>query len=132
MNKNKIHSSDNQDNKILGSQILNLVLTILVPPKITGISRNQTVTEGYSELHLNCSATGDPVLNITWTRLFDSSVVTMPLMNIRRQDGGGYRCTANNGIGRPAFKDVFINVQCEYFHCFQLLCKSDNLLENQN
>ncbi|XP_068733262.1 neuronal growth regulator 1-like [Montipora capricornis] len=82
-----------------------------VPAKIIDISANQTVTEGYAELNLNCSATGDPVPKITWTRLFDSSVVTMPLMNIRRQDGGGYRCTANNGAGWPAFKDVYINVQ---------------------
>ena len=92
-----------------------ITLIILVPAKITDISGNQTVTEGYAELNLNCSATGYPVPNITWTRLFDSSVVTMPLMNIGRQDGGGYRCTANNGAGWPAFKDVFINVQCEYY-----------------
>ncbi|XP_015749570.1 PREDICTED: protein CEPU-1-like [Acropora digitifera] len=49
--------------------------------------------------------------NITWTRLSDNSVVIMPLTDIRRQDAGKYRCTADNGIVSPANKDVWIVVQ---------------------
>ncbi|XP_068685078.1 neural cell adhesion molecule 1-like [Montipora foliosa] len=93
------------------SKLINV--TVYFPAKITAISGNQSVTEGYSKLHLNCSATGEPVPNITWTRLFDRKVVTMPLMNIRKADGGGYSCTANNGVGWPAFKDVFIDVHSD-------------------
>ncbi|XP_068686466.1 uncharacterized protein [Montipora foliosa] len=80
------------------------------PAKITDISGNQTVLEG-TGLQLNCSATGEPNPNITWTRLSDNSSVNMPMMKIRRHDAGGYRCNANNNIGSSSSKDIFINVQ---------------------
>ncbi|XP_068686488.1 neural cell adhesion molecule 2-like isoform X2 [Montipora foliosa] len=79
------------------------------PPYITSISDNQTVNEG-NDLTLHCDASGNPAPNTTWTRLLDNRVVTMPLTNITRQHEGGYRCTANNGIGKVASKDVFITV----------------------
>ena len=83
-----------------------------VQPIITEILGNQTVTEG-GNATLKCLADGKPTPNITWTRLSDNSVVTMPLTDIRRQDAGKYRCTADNGIASPATKDVWIAVQCE-------------------
>ncbi|XP_068686979.1 intercellular adhesion molecule 5-like isoform X2 [Montipora foliosa] len=85
-------------------------LVVHIPANISDISGNQTVPEG-TGLQLNCSATGEPGPNITWTRLSDNSSVTMPMMNISRQDAGGYRCTAYNGIGSPSSKDVYIDVQ---------------------
>ena len=83
-----------------------------VQPFITEIPGNQTVTEG-GNATLKCLADGKPAPNITWTRLSDNSVVTMPLTDIRRQGAGKYRCTADNGIASPATKDVWIAVQCE-------------------
>jgi len=77
------------------------------PPSITHISSNQTVNEG-DKVTLNCTADGNPApTSITWTRLSDDSVVSFPL-TITRQHEGGYRSTANNGIGSPATKDVFV------------------------
>ncbi|XP_073255601.1 uncharacterized protein [Porites lutea] len=58
---------------------------------------------------LNCTADGNPPPNITWTRLASNSHVTFPLA-VRRQDEGGYRCTADNGFGIK-IRDVFITVQ---------------------
>ena len=84
----------------------------LVPSRITGDSGNLTVTEG-QDVTLECHATGNPAPIITWTRLSDNSVFNGTLANISRQDKEGYRCTANNGVGSPAIKDVFITVQCE-------------------
>ncbi|XP_068733604.1 fibroblast growth factor receptor 1-A-like [Montipora capricornis] len=84
-------------------------LFVVAPPNITAISANQTVNEG-NDLTLNCTAGGNPVPNITWTRPFDDRVGTLPLTKISRMDEGRYRCTANNGIGNPASKDVFITV----------------------
>ena len=65
---------------------------------------------------LNCTADGNPPPNITWTRLATNSDVTFPLA-ARRQDEGGYRCTADNGFGIK-IRDVFITVQCEYEYLF--------------
>ncbi|XP_068733266.1 probable oxidoreductase PXDNL [Montipora capricornis] len=80
------------------------------PLTITSISLNQTVDEGDVVL-LNCTADGNPQPNITWTRLSDNSIVSLSLTITGKQDEGGYRCTADNGIGDVAFSDVFITVQ---------------------
>ena len=82
----------------------------LGPPTITQVSDNQTANEG-DKMILNCSADGNPPPNITWTRLSSDSQVTFPL-NVSRHDEGGYRCTADNGIGIK-IRDSFITVQCE-------------------
>ena len=83
-----------------------------VPPNITEISGNQTVTEGENET-LKCLADGKPTPNVTWTRHSDKRIVNMPLSDTTRQDAGKYKCTADNGIGSPAVGDVWIVVQCE-------------------
>ena len=79
---------------------------------ITSISLNQTVDEGDVVL-LNCTADGNPEPNITWTRLSDHSIVNRTLTITGKQDEGGYRCTADNGIENATFSDVFITVQCK-------------------
>ena len=82
------------------------------PSNMIAISSVQVVSL-YDELSLNCSADGRPKPTITWTRLSDNTIVTMPLNIGSRQYGGYYRCTADNGVGRALTKDVFINVLCE-------------------
>ncbi|XP_068733268.1 hemicentin-2-like [Montipora capricornis] len=79
-------------------------------PNIIEISANQTVTEG-DDVILDCKADGNPTPNVTWTRRSDNVAVTMPMTSIRRQDAGGYRCTADNGVGSPTTGDVFITVK---------------------
>ena len=63
------------------------------------------------EVYLNCTAEGLPNPNISWSRLSDNSIVTIPLYITGRKDQGGYRCKAYNGIGDPDTADVFITVQ---------------------
>ena len=63
---------------------------------------------------MKCLADGNPTPKITWTRLHDNIVIIMPMTDIRRQDAGTYRCTADNGIGKPVAEDVWIVVQCEF------------------
>lgn len=84
-----------------------------MPPSITEIT-GKTVTEG-ENVTLDCSATGTPGPNTTWTRLSDHNVVTMPLINISRHDVRDYRCTADNGVGTPASREVSIDVQCKCY-----------------
>jgi len=88
-----------------------------VPPRIDYISGNQTVNETDS-VTLFCNVSGNPTPTTNWTRLSDNSFVSLPLQNIRRQDRGGYRCTADNDVGSPATKETFITVQCE---CYEVL-----------
>jgi len=80
------------------------------PADITHISGNQTVNET-DVVTLNCSAEGMPTPSITWTRVSDNSYVSFPLTITGKQDEGGYRCTADNGIGNPASQDVYIIVE---------------------
>ena len=87
---------------------------IAVPPSIIEITGNTSVMEG-GNVNLNCSAKGKPKPRISWTRLSDNSVVTMPLINITRHDVRDYRCTAENGVGTPSTRDVTIDVQCKYY-----------------
>ncbi|XP_068686521.1 neural cell adhesion molecule 1-like [Montipora foliosa] len=90
------------------SKLINV--TVYYPPNITSISFNQTVAVG-DVVVLNCTADGNPKPNITWTRLSDHNIVSMPLDITGKQNEGGYRCTAHNGIGNVATSDVFIAVQ---------------------
>ena len=79
---------------------------------ITHISGNQTVNET-DVVTLSCSAEGMPTPSITWTRVSDNSSVSFPLTITGKQDEGGYRCTADNGIGNPASQVVYIIVESE-------------------
>ncbi|XP_068685625.1 limbic system-associated membrane protein-like isoform X2 [Montipora foliosa] len=79
------------------------------PPSNIVASNNETVTAP-DQLTLDCSADGRPKPAITWTRLSDNTQVTMPLNISSKLYGGHYRCTADNGVGSPLTKDVFINV----------------------
>ena len=83
-------------------------------PEITHISNDQIVNEG-DEVTLNCIADGNPEPRITWTRVSDKSVITFPLTT-KEQDEGYYRCTADNGIGRPVTSDVLIVVSSKCFN----------------
>jgi len=81
------------------------------PPTVINISSNNTVNESDS-VTLACTAGGNPAPNITWTRVSDNSAVSFPLTITGKQDEGGYRCTAENGVGSPDSVVTFVNVQC--------------------
>ncbi|XP_029726433.1 hemicentin-1 isoform X2 [Aedes albopictus] len=92
---------------------------ILVPPKITHVTSggHLQVRKG-SPVRLECSATGNPMPNITWTRKnnvlengeaqYTSSVYTIE--NMDRHKGGTYICTANNGVGQVATSQIILHV----------------------
>ena len=64
-------------------------------------------------LALKCTAYGDPTPKITWTRVSDNSVVTFPLTISGKQDEGVYKCTADNGVGDAANRNVNVFIQSE-------------------
>jgi len=63
-------------------------------------------------LTLNCSADGKPNPTITWRRVSDDTVVTMPFNIVGGKNKESYRCTADNGVGNPLTKDVTVNILC--------------------
>lgn len=82
------------------------------PPDIVNISDNQIVNET-DVVNLTCEADANPRASINWTRVSDNSSVFFPLTITGKQDEGGYRCTAENGIQDPARKTVNITVKSE-------------------
>ena len=62
---------------------------------------------------LSCSAEGMPTPSITWTRVSDNSSLSFPLIITGKEDEGGYRCTADNGVGNLATQIVYVFVESE-------------------
>ena len=89
---------------------LNFFIYSTEPPEIVNVNSNQYVCVG-SMVTLSCKATGKPIPNITWTRVWENGTDSGELSsmdgfyaisNTSRSSNGTYRCTASNGIGNPA------------------------------
>ena len=91
-----------------------MVTPVLLPLQFhqASLTGNTSVIEG-GNVNLNYSATGNPKPRITWTRLSDNSVVTMPLTN--KHDAGDHRCTSENVVGTHSTIGVTIDVRCKYY-----------------
>ena len=77
--------------------------------------QNVTVEEGRN-VTKECNVTaGTPPLNVFWKNVKTCQVTTGKLLNIsniRRNESGEYRCTANNTCGNES-TGMFIDVHCK-------------------
>ena len=90
------------------------------PPEFNSVSDDQDVVEGGPSIRLECTAIGEPLPNITWTRVLDSSSDSDVLitgdelvLDNNRNSTGTYRCTAYNGIGTAPNRTIAVDVICK-------------------
>ncbi|XP_020602481.1 hemicentin-1-like isoform X1 [Orbicella faveolata] len=101
----------------LGGLTSIIEISVQFAANLTNVSRDQTVLED-SNMQLLCEATGEPTPNVTWIRVLEdgsSSEIlyqgqTWDFPNISRSNSGTYRCTADNGFGKPVSHNVKVNV----------------------
>lgn len=94
--------------------VIHYLTLISITPSIIYSSKSQSITENQT-LTLYCNATGNPVPTIQWSNVGSSSNVfakgnSLKISAIKESDKGTYKCTAYNGILRPAEAVVSINV----------------------
>ena len=94
---------------------------VSVPPRITVLpTRQSRITLG-TNFMLTCNASGDPTPKITWTKEGLTAVQfkvlghKLSLVNVKREDVGSYKCTADNGYGTPATSLAVVDVKCKYW-----------------
>ena len=97
---------------VLSLSVKCFVWLFLDPSSITHIIHDRIVNET-DVVQLNCTADGNPPPKIRWTRVPDNNPVSKVLNITGKQDEGLYRCTAENGVGNVATKDVNITVLCK-------------------
>ena len=98
-----------------------MLITSTESPEIGNMTGDQYVCVG-SMVTLSCKATGKPIPDITWTRVWENGTESGELAsvdgfyvisNTSRSSNGTYRCTASNGIGDSANKTTEVIVECK-------------------
>lgn len=88
-----------------------------------------TETEG-QKVTFSCDATGNPEPKISWIKdgssvsenpkiSFSDDKKQMTIRNVRRKDGGEYRCVAENHIGKDMSKPAILKVKRKQNNCCQ-------------
>ena len=67
------------------------------------------------QITFNCTATGNPVPNITWSKDGKTVGIGETLsFEARKNNSGVYWCSAENGIDKSINTRVFLDVQCKF------------------
>lgn len=105
-------------------------LEVMVPPKIDFVSPPSRLDASKgAAIRLECRANGNPEPKIIWSRKNNvmpngEANITgnvLEIMHANRHTAGHYRCTADNRVGQPDTREIFVNVQCKYIFAFNIL-----------
>lgn len=90
-----------------GKAIAYVAVTVHYAPSINLSTKRYDITEG-NDLALSCITDGKPLPLVTWTKVGDITNASNPdgqwltIKKVKTTDAGTYRCTAINGVGKPA------------------------------
>ncbi|PFX13123.1 Hemicentin-1, partial [Stylophora pistillata] len=96
-------------NNTCGNDSSTMFIDVQYPPNITRIMNDTEVNET-DLVTLDCQANGDPSPVIRWIFVSNMSIVPETFRITGKQDEGFYRCIANNSVGNPSTRDVYITV----------------------
>ena len=71
---------------------------------------SDTIVNDTDKVTLDCQADGYPSPTIGWIFVSNNSFVPGTFRITGKQEEGFYRCIADNGVGNPSTRDVFITV----------------------
>ena len=95
-------------------------LRISEPPVIADNSTRSVVVQENSPAELLCHALGSPRPSVSWRRENNAILPTggiqyrgnvLKIHSVKKEDRGTYYCVADNGVGKPARRNVAVEVE---------------------
>jgi len=95
-------------------------LKVSQPPVITDNSTRSVVVQEGNQAELQCHAIGSPAPLVSWRRENNAILPTGGIMlrgnvlkihSVKKEDRGTYYCVADNGVGKPARRNVAVDVE---------------------
>ena len=95
-------------------------LRVSEPPVIADNSTRSVVVQEHAPAELLCHAHGSPRPSISWRRENNAILPTggvlyrgnvLKIHSVKKEDRGTYYCVADNGVGKPARRNVAVEVE---------------------
>lgn len=95
-------------------------LTVAQPPVIADNSTRSVVVQENAPAELICHALGSPPPSVSWRRQNNAILPTggiqyrgnvLKIHSVKKEDRGTYYCVADNGVGKPARRNVAVEVE---------------------
>jgi len=95
-------------------------LNVIEPPIIADNSTRSVVVQENSPAELICHALGSPTPAVSWRRQNNAILPTggiqyrgnvLKIHSVKKEDRGTYYCVADNGVGKPAQRNVAVEVE---------------------
>lgn len=95
-------------------------LLVSQPPVIADNSTRSVVVQENAAAELICHALGSPMPSVAWRRENNAILPTggvqyrgnvLKIHSVKKEDRGTYYCVADNGVGKPARRNVAVEVE---------------------